>query len=110
MTEDGRGDRLPLQFGPRPGRLPERVTPMRPTEGDGPFDDPGYFFEPWWPGIRAFVYVEHGNVRLHAESLADPRRPSPSSRSFRTCWSATVWCSTPRSSSWIRPADRIPPC
>ncbi len=45
---------------------------MRPTEGEGPFDDPGYFFEPWWPGIRAFVLVEDGSVRLRAEALGDP--------------------------------------
>lgn len=77
VTEDGQDDRLPLQFAPRAGRLPERVAAMRPTEGDGPFDDPAYFFEPWWPGIRAFVYVERGAVRLYAESLADPMPAFP---------------------------------
>ena len=45
---------------------------MRPTDGEGPFDDPRYFFEPWWPGIRALVLVEGGGVRLRAEALADP--------------------------------------
>jgi len=45
---------------------------MRPTDGAGPFDDPRYFFEPWWPGIRAFLLVEGGAVRLRAEALADP--------------------------------------
>jgi bifunctional non-homologous end joining protein LigD len=63
---------LPLEFAPAATRLPERVVPMRPTDGTGPFDDPRYFFEPWWPGVRAFVFVEAGRVRLRAEALADP--------------------------------------
>ncbi len=50
---------------------------MRPTDGEGPFDDPGYFFEPWWPGIRAIVLVEGGAVRLRAEALADPSPAFP---------------------------------
>jgi bifunctional non-homologous end joining protein LigD len=45
---------------------------MRPTDGAGPFDDPRYFFEPWWPGIRALAFIEDGRVRLRAEALADP--------------------------------------
>jgi bifunctional non-homologous end joining protein LigD len=63
---------LPLEFADAPTRLPERIASMRPTDGAGPFDDPRYFFEPWWPGIRAFVLVEEGRVRLRAEALADP--------------------------------------
>ncbi len=50
---------------------------MRPTDGEGPFDDAGYFFEPWWPGIRALVLVEGGNVRLRAEALGDPTPAFP---------------------------------
>jgi len=50
---------------------------MRPTDGAGPFDDPRYFFEPWWPGIRAFVLVEDGGVRLRAEALTDPTAVFP---------------------------------
>lgn len=45
---------------------------MRPTEGTAPFDDPSYLFEPWWPGIHAFVVVAAGSVRLVADALADP--------------------------------------
>lgn len=45
---------------------------MRPTEGRAPFDDPAYLFEPWWPGIHAFVFVAGGRVRLQADALADP--------------------------------------
>lgn len=66
------GDTLPLEFAPTASRLPDRIVPMRPTDGEGPFDDPGYFFEPWWPGIRAFVLVEGGSARLRAEALGDP--------------------------------------
>lgn len=45
---------------------------MRPTDGEGPFDDPRYFFEPWWPGIRAHLFVEDGAIRIRAEALSDP--------------------------------------
>ena len=77
MTRRPIGDVLPLEFAPAASRLPERIVPMRPTEGGGPFDDPAYFFEPWWPGIRAFVLVEGGTVRLRAEALGDPTAAFP---------------------------------
>jgi bifunctional non-homologous end joining protein LigD len=70
-------EQLPLEFAPAASRLPERITPMRPTDGEGPFDDPRYFFEPWWPGIRAIVLVEDGAVRLRAEALTDPTSVFP---------------------------------
>ena len=72
MTRIPPGEPLPLEFAPPASRLPERIAPMRPTDGEGPFDDPRFFFEPWWPGIRAFVLVEGGAVRLRAEALTDP--------------------------------------
>ena len=53
MTRTPTSEQLPLEFAPTASRLPGRITPMRPTDGEGPFDDAGYFFEPWWPGIRA---------------------------------------------------------
>ena len=77
MTRPPIGDMLPLEFAPAASRLPERIVPMRPTEGGGAFDDPAYFFEPWWPGIRAFVLVEDGTVRLRAEALGDPTAAFP---------------------------------
>ena len=53
--------------------LPDRVVAMQPTAGVGPFDDPDYLFEPWWPGIRAQAWVEGGALsRLRAEGMADP--------------------------------------
>ncbi len=70
---------------------------MRPTDGEGPFDDPGYFFEPWWPGIRAIVLVEDGAVRLRAEALGDPTAAFPELAERRRSSSGpTAWSSTRR--------------
>jgi ATP-dependent DNA ligase len=45
---------------------------MQPSTGAGPFDDPAYLFEPWWPGARAQAWVEGGRLtRLRAEGIAD---------------------------------------
>ncbi|MFH0751531.1 MAG: hypothetical protein V2B17_06815 [Chloroflexota bacterium] len=77
MMRTPTGEPLPLEFAPTASCLPERIAPMRPTDGEGPFDDPGYYFEPWWPGIRTFVLVEEGSVRLRAEALADPTPAFP---------------------------------
>jgi ATP-dependent DNA ligase len=77
MTRPPTSEQLPLEFAPTVSRLPERITSMRPTDGEGPFDDAGYFFEPWWPGIRALVLVENGVVRLRAEALGDPTAAFP---------------------------------
>ncbi len=44
---------------------------MLPSRAPGPFDDPSYLFEPWWPGTRTIVFVEDGRVRLQAAELAD---------------------------------------
>jgi bifunctional non-homologous end joining protein LigD len=71
------GEPLPLVFRGPSSRLPAHVEPMRPTDGSGPFDDPRYFFEPWWPGIRAIAFVEGGRTRLRAEALADPMPAFP---------------------------------
>jgi len=45
---------------------------MSPVTGQGPFDDDEWFFEPWWPGAQAIVYVEAGRVRLQTDHMADP--------------------------------------
>ena len=68
------GDQLDLQIPAGVGgdRLPDRIVPMQATAGVAPFDDPGYLFEPWWPGVRALAWVEDGRLtRLRAEGLAD---------------------------------------
>lgn len=63
---------LPIDDADGASRLPPRVVPMQPSPGVGPFDDPGYLFEPWWPGVRALAWVEDGRLtRLRAEGLAD---------------------------------------
>ncbi|MGH2455332.1 MAG: DNA ligase, partial [Candidatus Limnocylindria bacterium] len=64
--------RLPVPPDGRPGRrLPSRVLAMQASAVDAPFDDQGYLFEPWWPGARAFVFAERGDLRLQVDGLAD---------------------------------------
>lgn len=67
------GEQLDLPLSPERGAgLPDRVPVMQPSAGSGPFDDTEYLFEPWWPGVRAFAWVEGGRlVRLRAEGMAD---------------------------------------
>lgn len=61
-------------------RLPERVEPMHATTGEAPFDDEDYFFEPWWPGTRAHVFVEANRLRLQTEHLTDALATFPELR------------------------------
>lgn len=64
---------LALGTSTAPGqRLPQALRPMLPSAGDAPFDDEAYFFEPWWPGARAFAFFEAGKLRLQADHLSDP--------------------------------------
>ena len=65
---------------PRSTGKPRRFRPMEPLIGDGPFDDPAYRFEPWWPGTRILVGVADGMVRLDARHLADPLTAFPELR------------------------------
>ena len=44
---------------------------MIASDAPGPFDDPAYLFEPWWPGTRVIAFVEGGTLRLQAAELAD---------------------------------------
>ncbi|CAN5269972.1 hypothetical protein BH24CHL10_BH24CHL10_06530 [soil metagenome] len=63
---------LPIVTAHGDGLLPVRLAPMQPSDGVGPFDDPAYLFEAWWPGVRAQAWVEGGRlIRLRAEGLAD---------------------------------------
>ena len=74
-------EQLPLPVSPSDDgptfRLPNRVVPMQATQVDAPFDDADYFFEPWWPGVRAFALVERGRLRLQADGLADATATFP---------------------------------
>lgn len=71
-------EQLPLHIDPSDRRrLPARLRPMLPEQGDAPFDDRDWFFEPWWPGASALAYVEDFGVRLQIEHLADPLAAFP---------------------------------
>lgn len=62
---------LDIEAPPPPLNALPRLAPMSPLAGPAPFDDEDWFFEPWWPGATAIVYVESGRVRLQTEHLAD---------------------------------------
>ena len=47
---------------------------------DAPFDDPDYFFEPWWPGARALAFIESGHLRMQVSGLSDPIAAFPELR------------------------------
>jgi len=53
-------------------RLPHALRLMQPTAAGVAFDDVDYFFEPWWPGTRALVFVEGARLWMQTEHLADP--------------------------------------
>lgn len=60
--------------------LPHRLRAMQPTPRAGPFDDPDYFFEPWWPGARAVLFLERGRLQMQTEHLGDPLDAFPELR------------------------------
>lgn len=62
---------LDIDAPPAPISALPRVAPMSSVAGLAPFDDDEWFFEPWWPGALAIVYIESGTVRLQTEHLAD---------------------------------------
>jgi bifunctional non-homologous end joining protein LigD len=67
------GEQLDLPIPTELGQgLPARLAPMQPSVAAGPFDDPAYLFEPWWPGVRALAWIDGGRlVRLQAEGMTD---------------------------------------
>ena len=62
-------------------RAPARSAAMLPGDGPAPFDDDGWFFEPWWPGVLATMVIDDGRVELIADQLADPLPAFPELRS-----------------------------
>jgi bifunctional non-homologous end joining protein LigD len=77
-------DQLELSIGVTAARtLPHVMRLMQPTSGGTAFDDPDYFFEPWWPGTRALVFVEGDRLRMQTEHLADPLERFPELRDLR---------------------------
>ena len=75
---------LALEATPSAGRLPTRLEPMHPSAGPSAFDDRDYFFEPWWPGSRAFAFLEADGLRIQSEHLADPVTSFPELGEIRT--------------------------
>jgi bifunctional non-homologous end joining protein LigD len=77
-SAEEQGDQLTLSIDEGgTGGTQLRLQPMIPSEGHGPFDDPQYLFEPWWPGSRAFLAVDRDSMRLRGEHLADPLEVFP---------------------------------
>ncbi|MDP8905601.1 MAG: hypothetical protein M3N29_09890 [Chloroflexota bacterium] len=78
MADRRSGEQLSLAIDPvdRRGGLP-RLPQMSPVTGGAPFDDPDWFFEPWWPGAPALAYLEGGHIRLQVGHLADPNAAFP---------------------------------
>ena len=71
-------EQLPLTFEVGARRaLPDRLRPMQPVHIDAPFDDPDWFFEPWWPGTSALAWVTDFHARFQIEHLADPSTAFP---------------------------------
>lgn len=71
-------DQLELSIGASVSRsLPPTLRLTQPTAGGLAFDDPDYFFEPWWPGTRAVLFLESGRARFQTEHLADPLERFP---------------------------------
>ena len=71
-------EQLPLNIEAGARRaLPDRLRPMLPVAIDRPFDDPDWFFEPWWPGTSALAWVTDFQARFQIEHLADPAAAFP---------------------------------
>ena len=56
---------------------------MQAAACDAPFDDEGYLFEPWWPGARALLFVERGDLRLQVAGPSDALAAFPELREVR---------------------------
>ncbi len=71
-------DQLELSIGgPTSASLPHALLLTQAVPGGLAFDDPDYFFEPWWPGTRAVLFLERGRARFQTEHLADPLERFP---------------------------------
>jgi bifunctional non-homologous end joining protein LigD len=53
---------------------------MEASPRDAAFDDPGYLFEPWWPGARAVALAERGDLQLQVAGLSDALAAFPELR------------------------------
>ncbi len=76
-------DQLALDMPARGATLPYRINPMQPVDAPAPFDDPDWFFEPWWPGSPMLAFLQGGHVRLQTPDLADPATAFPELATIR---------------------------
>jgi bifunctional non-homologous end joining protein LigD len=68
---------LSLDIPARGATLPYRIKPMTPVQAPAPFDDPDWFFEPWWPGAPMLCFLQGEHVRLQTPHMADPAEAFP---------------------------------
>lgn len=68
---------LSLDIPARGATLPYRIKPMTPVRAPAPFDDPDWFFEPWWPGTPTLCFLQGEHVRLQTPHMADPAEAFP---------------------------------
>lgn len=57
-------DKLKSLAAARPAPMPTMIKPMLATLVDRPFDDPEWFFETKWDGVRALCYLKNGGLQL----------------------------------------------
>ena len=63
--------------GAKTARFPSELTPMSASLADGPFQEPGWVFEPKMDGIRAVAFIRNGQVRLVSRNGLDLTRSYP---------------------------------
>jgi len=76
----GGGEQLTLSVAVPPRSRVSRLRLMEPSDGAGPFDDPDYLFEPWWPGVRLLVEAGPGGIDVRCRQLVDPLPAFPELR------------------------------
>lgn len=67
VSEIGGGE--PGTEDPPADPFPEPFPPMLASAAPEPFDDPAWYFEPKWDGLRVLAFVRDGTVRLLNRSL-----------------------------------------
>ncbi len=93
MSRGGRSRRtaaagqLSLDIPARGATLPYRIKPMTPVPVPAPFDDPDWFFEPWWPGAPMLCFLQGDHVRLQTPHMADPAAAFPELAMIRDSFS-----------------------
>ena len=82
-----------------PSRIVRRCRPPRSTRRS---TTPSYLFEPWWPGARAFAFIERGRAApAGRRGMADPGGHFPELMPMPGSSRRMAWCSTARCWSWM---------